>query len=103
MAPIPVPEENSAGFFLHLNFLGEQQAMSGPMEIGESILIQCLKPQPTPRFAFIPVLFLTHTMSPTSDEKSSASFLALLRLASVPSIAYALSSLDYIVTSNLFS
>ena len=44
MAPIPVPEENSAGFFLHLNFLGEQQSMSGPMEIGESILIQCLEP-----------------------------------------------------------
>ena len=42
--PIPVPEENSAEFSLHLNFLGEPQAVSGPMEIGDTISIQCLEP-----------------------------------------------------------
>ena len=41
--PIPVPEDTLAGFSLHLNFLGEQQAVSGPMEIGDSILIECLE------------------------------------------------------------
>ena len=44
VAPIPVPEDNSVGFFLHLNFLGEPQAVSGPMEIGDTISIQCLEP-----------------------------------------------------------
>ena len=43
-APIPVPEDSMAGFSPHLNFLGEQQAVSGPMEIGDSIMIQCLEP-----------------------------------------------------------
>ena len=44
MAPIPVSEDSSVGFLLHLNFLGVPQAVNGPMEIGESISIQCLEP-----------------------------------------------------------
>ena len=47
MTPIPVSEENSVGFFLHLNILGEQKVMNGPVEIGESISIQCLEPGKT--------------------------------------------------------
>ena len=44
MTPIPVSEENSVAFHLHLNILGEQKVMNGPVEIGESISIQCLEP-----------------------------------------------------------
>ena len=38
--PIPVSDD-SVEFSLHLNLLGEPQTMSGPMEIGESIAVQC--------------------------------------------------------------
>ena len=41
---IPVSEENSVAFYLHLNILGEQKVMNGPVEIGESISIQCVEP-----------------------------------------------------------
>ena len=44
MTPIPVSEENSVAFHLHLNILGEQKVMNGPVEIGESISIQCVEP-----------------------------------------------------------
>ena len=38
--PIPVSDD-SVEFSLHLNLLGEPQTMSGPMEIGETIAVQC--------------------------------------------------------------
>ena len=44
IAPISVSEENSVAFHLHLNILGEQKVMNGPVEIGESISIQCVEP-----------------------------------------------------------
>ena len=39
--PIPVYQEGEVQFSLHLNLLGEPQTVSGPMEIGESLSIQC--------------------------------------------------------------
>ena len=42
--PIPVSQEGEVQFALHLNLLGEPQTVSGPMEIGESISIQCTEP-----------------------------------------------------------
>ena len=33
--------DDSVEFSLHLNLLGQPQTMSGPMEIGESIAVQC--------------------------------------------------------------
>ena len=33
--------DDSVEFSLHLNLLGEPQTMSGPMEIGETIAVQC--------------------------------------------------------------
>ena len=38
--PIPVSDD-SVEFSLHLNLLGQPQTRSGPMEIGESIAVQC--------------------------------------------------------------
>lgn len=42
--PIPVSQEGEVQFSLHLNLLGEPQTVSGPMEIGESLSIQCSEP-----------------------------------------------------------
>ena len=42
--PIPVSNEGEVKFSLHLNLLGEPQTVSGPMEIGESLSIQCSDP-----------------------------------------------------------
>ena len=42
--PIPVSQEGEVQFSLHLNLFGEPQTVSGPMEIGESISIQCSDP-----------------------------------------------------------
>ena len=42
--PIPVSQEGEVQFSLHLNLLGEPQTVSGPMEIGESLSIQCSDP-----------------------------------------------------------
>ncbi len=42
--PIPVSKEGEVQFSLHLNLLGEPQTVSGPMEIGESLSIQCSDP-----------------------------------------------------------
>ena len=36
--------EDSVEFSLYLNFLGETQTMSGPMEVGESISVECKEP-----------------------------------------------------------
>ena len=41
--PIPAIED-SVEFSLYLNFLGEPQTMSGPMEVGESISVECKEP-----------------------------------------------------------
>ena len=43
MDPIPAIED-SVEFSLYLNFLGEPQTMSGPMEVGESISVECKEP-----------------------------------------------------------
>ena len=42
--PIPVFQEGEVQISLHLNLLGEPNSVSGPMEIGESIVIQCSDP-----------------------------------------------------------
>ena len=42
--PIPVSQEGEVQISLHLNLLGEPSSVSGPMEIGESIVIQCSDP-----------------------------------------------------------
>ena len=42
--PIPVSNEGEVKFSLHLNLLGEPQTVSGPMEIGETLSIQCSNP-----------------------------------------------------------
>ena len=42
--PIPVSQVGEVQFSLHLNLFGEPQTVSGPMEIGESISIQCSDP-----------------------------------------------------------
>ena len=41
--PIPATED-SVEFSLYLNFLGAPQTMSGPMEVGESISVECKEP-----------------------------------------------------------
>ena len=43
MDPIPAIED-SVEFSLYLNFLGDPQTMSGPMEVGESISVECKEP-----------------------------------------------------------
>lgn len=42
--PIPVSHDGELQISLHLNLLGEPNSVSGPMEIGESIAIQCSDP-----------------------------------------------------------
>ena len=69
--PIPAIED-SVEFSLYLNFLGEPQTMSGPMEVGESISVECKEPGnyqtgvEQPKFGFQVHYWLSTFFAPSS-------------------------------------